>query len=87
VNKVIDSLAMKIPVITGESKTLKDFFNLNDDIFVCQRTPESLAAKILEVSNLSIDNIKKNVHNSYVVFLEHFTTDVFKEKINDILSE
>ena len=86
-NKIIDGIALKSPVITGYSAALKEYFQGEDDIFMIENTSEQLAEKIKEVSKKDYDNIKKNIENSYGVYLKTFAPENFKREIVDLVNK
>ena len=83
-NKVIDGIAFKTPLITAESIGI-DFYFKNNEIYVTKNDPISIANKIIEVSNLNLDVIKKNIENAYTIYEMNFSKEVFKKKFANIV--
>ncbi len=86
VNKLIDGVAMKAPVLTGESIAPKEFFDGENDIFYSKNIPESIAQSIEYISNLDLDVIQSRINNAYEVYLSNFSEDSFKEKMVNIIN-
>jgi len=87
VNKVIDGVAMKSPVLTGESIATKEFFYAKESIFYSKNTPESIAEEIIKIISLSKDDIRTRVENAYLVYEEYFSENAFKKNIISILED
>jgi len=85
VNKVIDGVAMKSPVLTGESIATKEFFSYKESIFYSKNTPESIAEEIIKIMSLKKDIIRKRVENAYSIYEEYFSENAFKKNIISIL--
>lgn len=50
-NKLIDSLAMGLPVLTMKAEVLNEFIDCENEIFVCPATPTAIAEAIINISN------------------------------------
>ena len=85
VNKVIDGVAMKSPVLNGESLAPKDYFR-NESIFYTENKPELISKKILEISRLSLDEVNSRVLKSYQVYEQNFSIDSFYDNLNHFFS-
>lgn len=86
-NKEIDSVSMQVPLITGFSEGLKEYFNGYNDIYMIENTAEALANKIIEVSHLNMSSICENVNRAFEVYKKHFSEENFKKLINDLLTD
>lgn len=84
VNKLIDGVAMKAPVLNGESKAPHEFFD-SDTIFYSQNDPSSIANKILEISNLSNQEIQDRVEKAFEVYENYFSESAYYKNINKLL--
>lgn len=86
VNKIIDGISMKIPVLNGESKAPDDFFNYKNDIFKCLNDGDSIARKIIEISNSSKEVIEERVNNSNLIYENNFSYKAYKNNIIKLIS-
>jgi len=87
VNKIIDAIAMKIPVLNGESKGPEEFFDFENDIWRTKNTPEAIANEIIKISQTSKENIKKRVNNSFRIYENNFSINSFNKKYLQVLTE
>ncbi len=72
-HKVYQAIAMKKPVITGDSPAIREVFEDKKNILLCEiANPDSLAEKILKLKNDTFLR-KKIAENGYSLFLEKFT--------------
>ncbi|WP_069133157.1 glycosyltransferase family protein [Rhodohalobacter halophilus] len=83
VNKLIDGVAMKAPVLTGESKAPKEFFP-RDSIYYSNNTAESIALNIFKISQIKRDQIMKIVEYNYEIYNQYFSIEAFEENIKNI---
>lgn len=86
VNKLIDSVALKIPVLTGESSAPKEFFQENE-VFYSLNSPDSIADAIVKVMLTSDDEIKKRVERGYNTYQENFSVGSFYKKLDIFFSK
>lgn len=80
-NKVIDAVAMRIPIITGYSNGLLEYFNENESIYYTKNNANDLVKKIIEVSNLPIDEINERVEKGYSIYSSNFSYHAFRKNI------
>ena len=85
VNKLVDGIALKAPVLNGESVAPNEFFDYKNDIWKAKNTPEDIAEKIIEISNLETIEIFRRIENSYKIYQEFFSEKAFKNKILSII--
>ena len=50
-NKLIEALSMGIPTLTMNSPALREFFNPETDLWVCEPSAESIAASIITIAD------------------------------------
>ncbi len=81
VNKLIDSVALKLPVLMGESFATKEFFS-EDDIFYSLNSPESIANKIYEISFIESEIIKQRINKSYKIYEANFSVKSFVKNLD-----
>jgi hypothetical protein len=85
VNKIIDGVAMKAPVLSGESKAPLEFFS-EHDIFYTENIPEAMAHTIYNISRVDKEEIVNRVENSYEIFNKHFTIKAYNEKLKTLIT-
>jgi len=87
VNKVIDGIAMKSPVLTGESIAANEFFDFENDIWRCKNTPKDIAEAIIEISNCSINEITRRVNVAYEIYFNNFSEQAYRNNIIEVIKE
>lgn len=85
--KVFDGMAMKKPMITLESPAIKELFNNNDNIILCEHAnPESLAEAILKLKNN--EHLRERIsENAYILFKKYCSIDAVGKKLKQIFNE
>lgn len=87
INKVVDAISMKIPILTMKTKALEEFFNFEDDIFVTQTgSPNEIAEQILHIFN-NYGQMQSNVDKSYQIYLDNFSPKVYMRKLEEVVNE
>lgn len=84
VNKLLDGIAMRAPVLTGQSLAANEFFDFKNDIWRCANNPEEIAESIIKISETKLEEIKRRVDNSYQIYQKYFTERVFKKNFRKI---
>jgi glycosyltransferase involved in cell wall biosynthesis len=82
-NKLIEGIAMRAPVLTGESIALGEFFDEND-IFYSQNNAEHIADKLYEISQSSREKIKTRIEKSSLIYETHFSPKAFNNHLTEI---
>lgn len=82
-NKVIDAMAMKIPVLTMDSPCLWEFLEPTE-LFTCLNEPEDIARKIIEIEAdpILLKNTALAGHSRY---LKTFTVGQYSSKVSEIV--
>jgi glycosyltransferase involved in cell wall biosynthesis len=83
-NKVIDALAMQLPILTMESLALWEFFQPGE-IFTCANSPESIADKIVEIAADPVKRIAQ-AKAGYTRYLETFTEEQYAKSIASLVT-
>jgi len=84
-NKVYSGIAMKKPVITGDSPAVREFFEHKKHLYlVPMANPEALAEGILELKE-NQELRRKVAENGNKVFNERFTSVKIGKMVKDIL--
>lgn len=86
-NKVVDATSFGIPVITGYSNGLKEFFDCKKDIMCINNEPYEMAKAIINLSNKNIDEINSMVNQAYKVYADNFNKESFIERMTEIVDE
>ena len=84
-NKVVDGVAFGTPVITAESKGVSEFFS--DGLFICKNDPNSIAEKMIEVSQLKKEEIMVSIKKAFNVYEQNFAPVLFQRKIIECIEE
>ena len=85
-NKVYEALAMKQPVITADTKAIRELFDENDMYLVKPANPEELAGAIIKLKdNPGLrDKLAENGHNK---FKENASHQILGERLLKIINE
>ena len=86
VNKLLDGVAMKAPVLTGESVAPTEFFN-DGTILYTQNDPTKIAASILKISKMSAGEISDRVQKGFDVYAQNFSEMSFDTRIKKIFDK
>ncbi|MFQ6083028.1 MAG: glycosyltransferase [Candidatus Aminicenantia bacterium] len=86
-NKIFQALAMRKPVITGDTEAIKEFFEHKKHLFLCRAgDASSLASAILELRNNK--SLQESIaHNGHCLIQEKFTTIYIGKKVKTIIKE
>lgn len=84
-NKVLDGVALKVPVLTQPSKALTEF-GLDDFLYVSENVPKKISEKIYYLYNCDITEIRSNIVSSYNIYRENFIYDSFKNRVEQELT-
>ena len=87
VNKIIDGIAMKAPVLNGESSAPDEFFDYSNDIWKAKNNPQNIAKKIKEIYLTDKKEVLRRVENSYKIYKKNFSEEAFEDKILSIIEE
>jgi len=83
-NKIIDAMAMQIPVLTMNNPVLEEFFDINNDLFVSSNDPAEIAAEIISIiSNPS--ECKRRSINGHERYLKDFTPEKYYEDFTTLI--
>ena len=85
-NKIFEGIAMKIPMINCESPAIRELFNANENIILCEPgNPRALADAILKLKN-DHDLLLKIKENAYKIFDNYCTIDKIGKKLKYFLN-
>ena len=75
-NKIIDAMAMGIPVFTMNNPVLNEFFDIENDVFVSSNDPADMAKELIQIINNPSERERRaiNGHNCY---LKDFTPEKY----------
>ena len=84
VNKIVDAFAMALPVLTMEAPVLREFIDTENELFVCQNDPSSMADVVRNIINNPEERIRRSKlgHKRY---LETFTSDHYAQNVLSII--
>lgn len=80
-NKVADAFALGIPVLSMKTKAM-DTLLLTDDIIICENRPQCMADAIIALK-MDRDKLKKVGENGYLRYLDTFSYDAFKMRVQE----
>lgn len=86
-NKVVDATAFKMPIITGYSNGLREFFDCKNDILCVKNEPEEMAKAVMNMSKMEISGINDMINRAYEVYLNYFSKDSFIQGVKMIINE
>lgn len=85
-HKILECLAMKKPVISGESALMKRTFTHKENIYLCERNVTGLVNGLIELINDS--NLRKKIAlNGYDFVIGNFSFDIIGKLCLDYLHE
>lgn len=84
-HKMLDIFSMKGICLTAHSKAIDEYFKENESVFYCEKTPESIAKKIVEISKKELREIEKISEKSYEIYKKYFVKEYYQRKIIEIL--
>ena len=80
-NKVLQGMAMKIPVLTGKGAGVSEKFKHKKDIYLCDtENPPSIADAIFELKSDSVLR-ETMIKNGYALYREQFTPKAIANKL------
>ena len=83
VNKIIDGIALRAPVLTGESIAPKEYFSHNQ-IFYSNNEANSIAEKIYEISQFDKDSIRNKVDECFEIYELNFSIKAYERNLKEI---
>lgn len=86
INKVIDSISMKIPLLTIRTKALEEFFDFKNDIYIVNTNNAiEIAEKIIAIFdkyNIAV----KNTEVAYQIYKKNFSQSAFNHNLIKVLN-
>lgn len=86
-NKMLDIFSMKGICLTAPSKAIDEYFKVEESVFYCEKTPEAIAEKIMDISKKGCKDIKNISENSYKIYKKYFTKQNYEKEILKLLQE
>lgn len=83
-NKLIEALSMGIPTLTMNSPALKEFFQPETDLWVCEPSPESIAESILKIARSEAYQV--NWKQTRQKVLNTFSMSHYQEVVDNVLT-
>jgi len=85
INKIGDSFAMSIPVLTMETDALKELINIEQDIFISLNNPENMAQKVMEIFG-DVEKTLQVANNGYEKYNSVFSPKQYYKHLNEIFN-
>lgn len=85
-NKSIEAIAMKIPVLCQENNAFKEYFNDNT-IFYCANDIQSMSNTIIQIMKCNKNTIIERVNNAYEIYLRDFSINASINKFSSLLDK
>ncbi len=85
VNKAVESISMKIPVISQKTEALNEFFTDNKDIYFSNAEPKDIAETILKIAANKV-KINEVANNGFLLYQKRFSKDAYINDISKILN-
>jgi glycosyltransferase involved in cell wall biosynthesis len=82
-NKVIDAMAMKIPVLTMDNPCLWELLKPTE-LFTCPNEPEEMAKKILEIA-ANPSKLEETALAGHLRYLETFTVKQYSKNVLELI--
>jgi glycosyltransferase involved in cell wall biosynthesis len=77
--KIIDAFAMQLPVISMDTEVLRETTDPDNDLFVCEGSPESLADSIEQLIG-NRDELARRAKNGYSAYDAKFSPEAVQAK-------
>lgn len=75
-NKCIEAISMKIPVLTQHSRAFKEYFPKDSNsIFYSENSPQSIADSILKIKKTSRQEIVMHINNAFLIYKSNFSIE------------
>ena len=86
INKVIEGISMRIPILTGVSHAHSEYFS-EKMIFYSENNPIEIAKNIEKIMLTSKDEILERVESSYKVYLDNFSLNSYRNNMSLVLAK
>lgn len=83
-NKILDAIAMEIPVLTMKNNAVFEFFDENS-IFTCENNPNAIAKNIIKIFK-DPEKVKNVTQNAKKIYNNNFTKEKFYKNLNGLLN-
>lgn len=87
VNKAIEAVGMKIPVLTQHSEAFKEYFEQDREIFYCEATADDIAQNILNIKKLDNLKVQAIVASGHAKFQANFSLIAANNKYEALLND
>lgn len=84
-NKTIEAMGMRIPVLTQQSEAYLEFFENDESIFLTKSTVEGIVERVEEISVMSSAQIDKVTKKAYTVYRNNFSIGASQKVYKDLL--
>ncbi|SFN91866.1 Glycosyltransferase involved in cell wall bisynthesis [Chitinophaga sp. YR627] len=86
-NKTIEAVGMKLPVLTQTSPAFLDYFEEGKSMFMCKPEVAIIADKIIEIIEMQAQEVIKVTENAYTIFERHFSERAAYSSYNMLLNQ
>lgn len=86
-NKALDAINMKLPLITIESRGMKEYFS-DDMVYYCKdANPQTIFGQLARIINADSNEIATHVNNAKYQLTKEFNSEQLKKKFVDIIRD
>lgn len=86
-NKAIEAVAMKIPVLTQYSEAFEEYFPPSTTMFYSSNKPQQMAERIEEIMDLPISKLSDHLEEAWKIYDKNFSIEASKIKFGELLDE
>jgi len=86
VNKLVDSLALKLPCLTIETAATKELLVSGEGLIITSNEPEKIAEKIIYLTK-NRDRLRSIGEAGFEAYLDKFTPEIFSSKFMRLFKE
>lgn len=84
--KVVDAMSMRLPVLSRYTDAINELLNINDDIFVCDPTPDAIAEALIKIRDNPTER-QRRAENGYIKWKSSFTQESFEDRFLDAVRQ
>lgn len=84
-NKAIEAVAMKIPLLTQFSEAFQEYFDPQTTLFYCDNTAEKISEKIMKIMSIDYRGIENRIEKSYEIYQKDFSVEASKSRYKQLL--
>lgn len=81
INKILDASAMQVNLVTCYSQAVMEFFNENQDIFMCDSTADGIVEIVQTIYTTDKKLLKQRIEHAYNIYENVFSVNSFLNKM------